>query len=78
MKQRQADAVVLKKIYDELTDRLAWYVDVTDGDDVYTGVVRPQGWIVAKDSSWALQFATELEKVGFDQLDKVAVKVEVA
>jgi len=76
--ERKEEAKVLKKIYDELTDRLAWYVDVTVNEEVYTGVIRPKGWIMSNDNSWAIQFDTELESVGFDQLDQVAVVAEVA
>lgn len=78
IKQRQADCVELNKIYTEMRDRLAWYVDVTVSAEVYTGIIRPQGWIFANDNSWGLMFKTEAEKVTKDNLGIVTLVVGVA
>lgn len=74
---KQTEVRLLKKIYDELTARLAWYVDITVDDAFYSGVLRPKGWICANDDSWKLSFRTKLEKVGKEDLDKVTVAVEI-
>lgn len=78
IKQRKTDCIELNKIYSEMRDRLAWYVDVTVNEEVYTGIIRPQGWIFANDNSWCLMFNTEAESVNQDNLGIVTLVVGVA
>lgn len=78
IKQRQTDCIELNKIYSEMRDRLAWYIDVTVNEEVYTGIIRPRGWIFANDDSWCLMFNTEAEKVSRDNLGIVTLVVGVA
>lgn len=77
MLERQQENVYLKKIFDEMTDRLAWYIDISVDDTVYTGILRPQGFIEAEDSSWRLSFNTALEEVSYENLDQVTIHVEI-
>lgn len=78
IKQRQTDCIELNKIYSKMRDRLAWYVDVTVNEEVYTGIIRPRGWIFANDDSWCLMFNTDAKKVSRDNLGIVTLVVGVA
>lgn len=78
IKQRRADCIELNKIYSEMRDRLVWYVDVTVNNEIYTGIARPYGWIMANDGSWSLMFKTEASSITQDNLGIVTLVVGVA
>lgn len=75
--EQKYEAQVLKKIYNELTDRLAWYFDVLVDNTSYTGVVRPKGWLYSNDGSWAIMFDTALDKLTKDTLTECTLVAEV-
>lgn len=78
LEERKIEALALKKLITPLEEQLVWSVEITDASELRkTGVVRPGGWIGNQDQDWRVQFVSDLENIGYNDLLKMIIRMEV-
>lgn len=75
---RRLEVAELQTSIQPLVNQLVWSVEITDGNTVKTGVVQPGGWIGNQDLDWRVQFQSDLESIGYEDLLNVVIRIEVA
>ena len=75
-KQEAKELATVRRVYEE---QLVWNVAIQElsSSDIFTGVVRPGGWINNQSEDWRVRFVTALEDVAKDQLNRVYIEFEV-
>lgn len=75
--ERKEQAIELGSVIQAYEEHLVWQCDITDPDEtVYSADVVPGGWVNNQSSTWRLQFVSNLEVVGKDNLIDVEIRVE--
>lgn len=76
--ERKYEADDLQLLLIPLQEQRVWNVEITDDTgEVFTGLVRPGGWI-NNQGSWSVRFLSDLADIGYDDLSKVEIEIDVA